>query len=313
MNKQPVHPIAVVSRRTGLSAHVIRAWEKRYAAVKPARTEGKHRLYTDDDVRRLLLLRDAVKTGRSIGRIAQLQDDELRELIGNASLEHHIPVRPAIPEENNLIIAEHYIDECMESVTGLDSKRLAETLYRASVALGHISVVERVVVPLMEEVGDNWQKGNLRILHEHIASAVVRTFLGDLLQSLDSSKEAPHCIAATMAGDRHELGALTAAVASVLEGWHVEYLGPNLPWEEIARAAELSQSRVVMISTILSSDESRFLGEIEKLRAFLPDHVLILAGGQGPPSLQSRLVRPGIEWIDSMSELRQRLRSLSTG
>ena len=312
MNTQPIHPIAVVSRRTGLSAHVIRAWEKRYAAVEPVRTEGNHRLYTDNDVQRLLLLRDAVKSGRSIGRIAELKDDELRELIGNASLEHYVPVKPDIPEENNVIMEEHYVAECMEAVKGLDSKRLAETLYRASVSLGHIAVVERVVVPLMEEVGNYWRMGNLRILHEHMASAVVRTFLGDLLQSLESSQEAPHCIAATLAGDRHELGALTAAVASVLEGWHVQYLGPNLPWEEIARAAELSQARVVMISTILSSDESRFLGEIEKLRAFLPNDVLILAGGQGSPSLQSRLVRPGIEWIDNMSELRQRLHSLST-
>ena len=311
MKEHSIHPIAAVSRMTGLSAHVIRAWEKRYGAVKPVRTEGNHRLYTDEDVDRLLLLREAVKTGRNIGRIAKLQNDELRELIGGASRAQGIRYEPPSTSENNLIISENYVRECLESVNLLDSKRLAETLYRSSVTLGHISVVEKVVIPLMGKIGDFWSEGSLRILHEHMASAVVRTFLGDILRSLDHGKNSPRGIATTLAGERHELGALTAAVAAALEGWHIQYLGSNLPWEEIAQAAELSRAHVVLLSIILVSDEIMAISEIEKLRSFLPEHVVIFLGGRLSPSLRPALERPGIEWLDGTRELRLRLHDLS--
>jgi methanogenic corrinoid protein MtbC1 len=164
----------------------------------------------------------------------------------------------------------------------------------------------------MKEIGDFWNEGSIRILHEHMASAVVRTFLGDLLRSLDFSREAPRGVATTMSGDRHELGALTAAVAAALEGWHIEYLGPNLPWEEMAQAAELSNARVVMISIILCSDEGRVLSEIDRLRSFLPAHVVILVGGRLPAARRKQLEKPGVEWIDTIHDLRLRLHSLYT-
>jgi len=311
MKEHSIHPIAVVSKMTGLSAHVIRAWEKRYGVVVPVRTEGNHRLYTDEDVDRLLLLREAVKTGRSIGRIAKLQNDELRELIGSTSRSHEIRYEPLSTVEDNLIISENYVRECLESVKLLDSKRLAETLYRSSVSLGHITVVEKVVIPFMRKIGDFWSEGRIRILHEHMASVVVRTFLGDLLRSLDYAKDSPRGIATTLAGERHELGALTAAVAAALEGWHIQFLGSNLPWEEIAQAAELSRAHVVLISIILVSDEIKTISEVDKLRSFLPEHIVILMGGRLPPSLRPTLERPGIEWLDGMRELRLRLHDLS--
>ena len=311
MKEHSKHPIAVVSRMTGLSAHVIRAWEKRYGAVEPARTEGNHRLYSDEDVNRLLLLSEAVKTGRSIGRVAKLKNDELRELIGSTSRTHEIRYEQLSTVENNLIISENYVRECLESVKLLDSKRLIETLYRSSVSLGHIAVVEKVVIPLMEKIGDFWSEGSIRILHEHMTSAVVRTFLGDLLRSLDYAEDSPRRIATTLTGERHELGALTAAVAGALEGWHIQYLGSNLPWEEIAQAAGLSRAHVVLLSIILVSDETKTFFEIEKLRSFLPEHIVILVGGRLPPSLRPMLERPGIEWLNGMRELRLRLHDFS--
>ena len=108
-----------------------------------------------------------------------------------------------------------------------------------------------MISPLMREIGEQWNDGDLRIMHEHMASAVVRTYLGDVLRSLDVSEAAPRAVASTLEGERHEIGALTAAVAAAFEGWRAAYLGPNLPWEEIARAAELIDARAVLISIIM--------------------------------------------------------------
>ena len=72
--------IKVVARRTGLSAHVIRIWEKRYGAMEPERTGTNRRLYSDEQIERLSLLREITQNGHSIGHVAKLPTDKLREL-----------------------------------------------------------------------------------------------------------------------------------------------------------------------------------------------------------------------------------------
>ena len=75
------HPIQIVSRRTGLSADVIRAWERRYKAVKPSRSANGRRLYSDNDVKKLMLLQRIISGGRRIGDIAKLNIKNLESLI----------------------------------------------------------------------------------------------------------------------------------------------------------------------------------------------------------------------------------------
>ena len=75
------HPIRVVAKRTGLSPHVIRAWEKRYEAVRPTRTPTGRRVYSNEDLERLMLLRQATLLGRSIGQIAKVPTEELRAIV----------------------------------------------------------------------------------------------------------------------------------------------------------------------------------------------------------------------------------------
>jgi len=75
------HPIQVVAKRTGLSADVLRAWEKRYGVLKPARSEGGRRLYSDEDIEYLRLLRRATVAGRNVGQVAGLSRDELEATV----------------------------------------------------------------------------------------------------------------------------------------------------------------------------------------------------------------------------------------
>src|SRR3954469_3779400 len=80
-SSEPRHPIGVVARRTGLKPDLIRAWERRYGAVEPGRSETRRRFYSDDDIERLLLLRRAVNPGRGISQVASLSNAELGALI----------------------------------------------------------------------------------------------------------------------------------------------------------------------------------------------------------------------------------------
>jgi methanogenic corrinoid protein MtbC1 len=257
---------------------VIRAWENRYGAVTPERSPGNHRLYSDEDIRRLLVLKRAVDTGHGIGRLASLETGEILELIAEDGV---IP-----SDESNKNFgngdegeAQTYVEACLDAVKRLDSDGLWEVLYRSSIALGNLVVLEDVIGPLMQAIGDQWSEGSLRIIHEHTASAVIRTYLGDLLRSLKVSDPAPRAVAATLEGDTHEIGALISAVGAAMQGWKIHYLGPNLPWEEIARAVEIFDANLVMISVIMPSDDGYTENQLKKLRAFLTERVPIIIGG----------------------------------
>src|SRR5512142_1872247 len=91
----PQHPMAVVARRTGRSPDVIRAWERRHRAVEPARTQGNQRLYSDRDVERLMVIRQALEAGWQIGHVASLRDEKIRALLGNAGV--HPPTAANLP------------------------------------------------------------------------------------------------------------------------------------------------------------------------------------------------------------------------
>jgi MerR family transcriptional regulator, light-induced transcriptional regulator len=108
--------------------------------------------------------------------------------------------------------------------------------------------------------------------------------------------------------DRHELGGLLAAAAAASEGWRVVYLGPDLPPEEIAAAAEASRARVVGLSVVYVDDRARVLGELRKLRERLPASIPLLVGGAGADGLEEALSGSGIRVITDLDSLRLALR-----
>ncbi len=300
------HPINVVSKITGLSTHVIRAWENRYGAVSPGRTPGNHRLYSDGDVQRLLALKHAIKSGWKIGRISSLPTHELLEITVKDGLAFPGQVK-AEPPDMRIHEAESSVLACLDAVKRFDAAALWEALYRSSVLLGRIGVIEDVIIPLMRSIGEQWSKGSVRIVHEHAASAVIRTYLGDQIRSLDVTESAPRAVTCTPEGELHEMGALAAAVGAAVQGWRVQYLGPNLPWEEIAGSVEIFKADLVLVSVIMGSGEGRDAEELKKLRSFIPRDVSIIVGGTLSPVGIKDLAGEGIEYLDDIRSLRARL------
>ena len=135
------------------------------------------------------------------------------------------------------------LDASLEAVERLDAARLEEILTQAAVELSQPVLIEQVIVPLMYRIGDRWHEGTLRVAHEHLASAVVRTSLGSLSRGFGPSPSDPALVVATPSGQLHELGALVVATTAASNGWHVTYLGPSLPAEDIAAAAHQSRAR----------------------------------------------------------------------
>ncbi len=309
MESTPGHSIKVVVRRTGLSAHVIRVWEKRYQAVVPARTATNRRVYSDEDIARLQWLQQAVQAGHSIGRIAHLSTPELMKLVRAEQAAAPLAQRTTDEEDEKKDPGE-FLERALVAVQGLDAVSLKEQLVRASIALSQQHLLEEVVQPLMERIGQMWQEGTLRVSDEHMASAVVRSFIGNIQASFQVSKAAPHVVATTPAGQLHEMGALLATVVATSEGWNSTFLGPNLPAEEIAGAAAQKSAKAVLLSIVYPGDDPHLGGELVKLRRLLGDDIALIAGGRTAAHYQRFLNQAGAVTLANLSDLRDSLNSL---
>jgi methanogenic corrinoid protein MtbC1 len=305
------HPIKVVARRTGLTAHVIRAWEKRYRAVTPHRTATNRRVYSGEDIERLILLRRATLAGRSIGQVASLPTNELRELvIADESAQRLAPRRGPSRRES---AAGQILRSCIDAVQHLQPEALKSSLERASVSLSRPDLVQELITPLLHQVGEAWRDGSLRVAHEHLASAIVRTFMGNMNGRFPDSSEAPTLVVTTPTGQLHELGALLVATTGASEGWRVTYLGPNLPADEIASAVEQSGARALALSIIYPPDDPHLKDELRLLSKLVPrESVSLLVGGRSAHGYADVLDEIGAVRLADLHELRAHLESLRT-
>ena len=224
------YPIRAVSRLTGISLDTLRAWERRYKVVTPARSD-RGRLYTDMEIQRLMLLRDAISRGHAIGQIAPLSDQELKDL-GQRSAEV-LRGFPGREESPNAALA-----GLVESIEAFDAAAANEEMGRLAALLPAADLVKQIALPLMRLVGDRWHRGTLTIAHEHMASAVLRNLFGSMLRMYKPMEPVVKLILATPSGEHHEFGILAAAMLAAPLGLEPIYLGANLPSAEIAAAAE---------------------------------------------------------------------------
>ncbi|MEZ4389374.1 MAG: MerR family transcriptional regulator [Candidatus Krumholzibacteriia bacterium] len=288
----------MVVRRTGLSQDILRAWEKRYGAVTPLRTPTSRRLYTEDDIDKLRLLKQLVDGGRRISDVADLDLATLRELAAEDASEAVVGPR-LLPRQ---AVAGH-LSRCLEAVDRLDRHGLEQALDAALVALSRPRLRQEVLVPLIHALGQRWQDGSWRVVHEHVATAVLRSFLWSLWRRGETPVSADVLVVATPAGQRHELGALlVAGVASDL-GWTVVYVGVDLPAEEIAAAAQSSQARGVLLSVVYPAMDQGLFDEIRRLRSLLGSDVRIIAGGRAAPAGRDELASSGVDVVSTLDDL----------
>jgi len=298
------YPIKVVSQMTGLSVHVIRAWEKRYHVVEPDRTDTNRRLYSEEEIEKLRLLNDASHLGHNIGSLANLSLSELKTLL---SKEKNKTSEDRIGLKHTGTNAEEILSECLESIRNYDTKKFESILIDTSARLTQPVLIEDIIVPLVYQIGDMWHNGELRVANEHLASSVIRSFLFNLLESYSSNTSSPVLVSATPRGQEHELGALIAGVIAASEGWKVVYLGSNLPAEEIGSVVSYLNAKVVAISLIYPSDDPSLPKELKKLKQILTSGVSIVAGGRAAKGYLNVLDEIGAFVVKNTKQLRLEL------
>jgi methanogenic corrinoid protein MtbC1 len=308
-DNQQRHPIQVAARRSGLTPDVIRVWERRYEAVRPVRTSTNRRLYSDEDVERLFLLGQVTRAGRRIGDVAHLSLAELKE-IATEDREAAARVVGSMPARREDPASRNYLNACIEAIRQLDGSALERALSDASVDLSPPDLMDRLLLPLLNEVGDRWRHGTMRVAHEHMASALIRSFLGALKDRQRAPLGAPEIIVATPAGQRHEFGALMVSVAAASDGWKVTYLGADLPVEDIAAAARERRVRAVALSLVYPADDPKVGDQMRTLREYLQEDCALFVGGAAAPAYENEIGEAGGAFMPDLATLRTELEAL---
>jgi DNA-binding transcriptional MerR regulator/methylmalonyl-CoA mutase cobalamin-binding subunit len=292
----PRYPVRLVALRTGLSPHVLRAWERRYRVVSPTRTDGGQRLYSDLDVERLLRLRRLTEQGHAIGRIALLPLPELLRLEDEA---------PADALEAASADAAEAATAALEATRHLDDLELQAVLERAAITLGVPVFLDEVVTPLLKRIGEGWSQHSVSVAQEHMASVIIRRVLGWLMRVYEVRNGAPRVVVVTPPHYAHELGALMAAASAAAQGWSVTYLGPDLPVADLVSAVGLSGARAVAISAVHQPQQGGdLLGVLRDIRARLPADVTLLVGGARALEVHAEAEAAGARVVESLAEFR---------
>jgi MerR family transcriptional regulator, light-induced transcriptional regulator len=318
----PRHPIQVAAGRTGLSPDVLRAWERRYGAVNPARTETGRRLYSDADLERLEFLREATEAGRSISQVAAMSRDDLAGLVaddrvaqGSVRLRGRGGAAGPSGETGRgrrpgTSVPHQFVQDALDAVLDFDAAKLRRVLASASVALSQPDVIEDVVVQLMLEIGERWRDGTMRTAHEHMATAVVQTFLGELTREHDPpSVHAPTLVVGSPSGQHHQLGAMMAASTAMAQGWKVVYLGGNIPLREVASVVRQVGAAAVALSITYPAEDPQLHHALIDVRTHIAQ-IPILVGGRAARGYRDALEKAGATMIDDLKGLQDALEAI---
>lgn len=282
------YPIKAVCQLTGLSPDLIRAWERRYGAIAPDRAARNQRLYSDRDVARLALLKQATAAGHAIGRIAALPDEALASLVAAA---------PVAPEPDHGPLAERIA----AAIERLDYMAADEALGQAAAMLPPEQLIDQVVLPVLDRLGHRWQQP-LGIAAEHLATSLLRSLLGTLLRTRTLARHRAPVLLSTLPGELHEMGLLVAALSVASHGVPVCYLGPNLPADELIGAAERIGAFAVGLSLVLPPSEER-LGDLARIATSLGPGTRLWLGGSGALATQRGALPASATVIPSLAAL----------
>lgn len=299
------YAIGAVARKTGLTVHTLRAWERRYGVVEPQRSGGGSRLYSTSDIVRLRLLRRATDAGHSIGQIAELDVEALRDLLRDEPAAAPPPAPEGGEGEIRWVVA-----EILKGVELMDGPRIHSLLMRAVVNFPMRDVIEQILVPVLQRVGDLWAAGTICPANEHLLTVNVRRVVSWLTESLPIEAEAPTILVTTPSGQWHDLPAQIGGAIAAMGGWRVVFLGPNLETGDIEEAVSITGARAVLLGVTITESEM-MVTQLERLQRNLPAETKVLVGGKGLEMWRERLADAGVEWLPDYRSLEKTLQSIT--
>jgi DNA-binding transcriptional MerR regulator len=242
--------IGELSKRSGVSPELLRAWERRYGLLRPARSPGGLRLYSPADLERVRLMRRHLAGGVAAAEAAALA-------LGAADAE----TEPASPDALR--------DELADALDRFDEPRAQGVLDRLLAVATVDALLGDVVMPYLGELGERWAQGSASVGQEHFASGLLRGRLLGLARGWGLGI-GPVAVLACLPGELHDLGLIAFGLALRARGWRVVYLGADMPFESLSDAVRSAQPEAVVVSAVDPGTLAAVGGDLAELaRDFL--------------------------------------------
>jgi MerR family transcriptional regulator, light-induced transcriptional regulator len=256
--------IGEFARRVDVTPELLRAWERRYDLLQPIRTEGGFRLYTEEDANRVERMKRALEEGLSAAEAAR------RALAQERSAEHALE-----GAGERLMAAAHAYDE-VALHAGLDEALAGFSLE---------TVLRELILPVLRELGAEWERGTLEVGQEHFASNLIRERLLALGRGWGRGG-GPLAILAGAPGERHDIGLIAFGLVLRSRGWRILFLGADTPLATLGKTVAATDPRLVVVASMDSALLEAQSAELQKLGRSVP---LVLSGAGASEDLCARL------------------------
>jgi DNA-binding transcriptional MerR regulator len=256
--------IGEFGRRVGVAPELLRAWERRYGLLQPVRTEGGFRLYTDDDAERVERMKRALDEGLSAAEAAR-----------HALASERPNERALDGARGRLVAAAH----------AYDGTTVHAILDEALAGFSLETVLSELVLPVLREIGTEWESGTLEIGQEHFATHLVRERLLGLAR-LWGRGGGPLAILACAPGERHDIGLIAFGLVLRSHGWRILFLGADTPLDTLDRAVATTSPQLVVVASL---DSALLEAQSTELRRLARSARLVLSGAGATDKLCSRL------------------------
>jgi DNA-binding transcriptional MerR regulator len=271
----PVLRIGELSRRLGVSDHVLRAWESRYGLLRPVRSAGGFRLYSEADAVRVRRMQAHLARGLSAAEAARAvlsEDSVTSEDLRRASGPHRAP--PTAGELSG---------DLRQALDAFDEPAAQAVLDRLVSDLSLATVLRDVVMPYFTELGQRWERGLVSVAQEHFASNVIRGRLAGLARGWGNG-HGPRAVLACPPGELHDLALMVFGIVLNRSGWRIAYLGMSTPVEDLMRTVEARSPDLVVLAATMPGTLEPLAAQLTALTQHAP---LVLAGAGASPQIAS--------------------------
>jgi len=274
-----MYRIKVAAERAGVSVEALRAWERRYGVVHPARSDSGYRLYDDEAIARLRAMRRLTRDGWSARLAAEAvieRGPAAADLARAEAAEAGSGGSAAVADQ-----ADRIAGDFVAAAAALDGRAVARVLDELFSLGSFERVAQELLFPALRALGDAWAAGTLSVAAEHSASHAVERRLA---VALDAAGQPPAAGEGVVVGlpptGRHELGALVFATVARRRGLPVTYVGADLPIADWVSAC--AGAAAAVIAVVVESDVAPARRVVDALRSNNSSLLIALGGPRAP-------------------------------
>lgn len=261
------YSIKDLEKLSGIQAHTIRIWEKRYHLVTPKRTNTNIRVYSDEDLKRLLNVAVLNHNGLKISKIAKLSDAEMKSQIMLLTA-----------DTSN---SDNQIESLVVAMVELNETKFESILKTQIDQLGIEDVFIKIIHPFLVKIGVLWQTGNIHPAQEHFVSNIIKKKLFVAIDALELKTTGPKFIMFLPEGEYHEIGLLFYTYLLKKNGYYPIYLGQSVPFEDLVSANNSYNADYLFttfITTLQDFSFTEYIVELSKTfkkqKVFIPGNII---------------------------------------